>query len=306
MRKECLSTALFFVLFTSFISGFTQDITVESIPLKGPYLGQEPPGVTAEIFAPGIISTEASELNAVFTADGDELYFTVASGEQQTIMVICQQNGYWRERKVASFSGTFRDVDPFISPDGNQIIFSSDRAKDGSRKTNDCDFWQVRRSPSGNWLKSSRLDLPYTANKHDFYFCKTQMGAIYFSVFDSEKDGNIYWLKDKHSKPERIPSPINTDYNEHDPFIAPDESYLIFTSNRPQGFGSGDLYICFKMADSSWSMPKNMGNNINSEAYDYCAMASPDGKYIFFSSTRSGNGDIYWVDADIINRLRDN
>ena len=132
------------------------------------------------------------------------------------------------------------------------------------------------------------------------------MGAIYFSVFDSEKDGNIYWLKDKHAKPERIPSPINTDYNEHDPFIAPDESYLIFTSNRPQGFGSGDLYICFKMADSSWSMPKNMGNNINSEAYDYCAMASPDGKYIFFSSTRSGNGDIYWVDADIINRLRDN
>ncbi len=303
MMKINLSAVPFLVFSLSITNGYTQDITVKSIPLKGPYLGQEPPGLTAEIFAPGIISTEVNELNAVFTPDGEEMYFTMTSNERQTIMVIIQQNGYWRERKVASFSGTFRDVDPFISPDGNQIIFSSDRAKDGSRKKDDCDFWQVRRSPSGNWLKPSRLDLPCTANKHDFYFCRTQTGAIYFSAFDSEKDGNIYCLKDKHSKPEKIHSPINTDYNEHDPFIAPDESYLIFTSNRPQGFGGGDLYICYKMTDNSWSEPKNMGKNINSEAYDYCAMVSPDGKYLFFSSTQSGNGDIYWVDADIINRL---
>jgi hypothetical protein len=103
-----------------------------------------------------------------------------------------------------------------------------------------------------------------------------------------------------------MPYPINTASNEHDPYIAHDESYLIFDSDRPGGFGGTDLYICYKMADNSWSEPQNMGNNVNSESSDFCAMLSPDDEYLFFSSSRSGNGDIYWVSAYIINQLQDN
>ena len=40
------------------------------------YLGQPPPRTTAELFAPGIISTDAVELNSVFTPDGREFFFT--------------------------------------------------------------------------------------------------------------------------------------------------------------------------------------------------------------------------------------
>ena len=102
----------------------------------------------------------------------------------------------------------------------------------------------------------------------------------------------------------RLDFPINTGYNEHDPYIAPDESYLIFTSNRPGGYESADLYICFKNTDDSWAEPINMGNKINSDKYDYCPILSPDGKYLFFSSYRTGNGDIYWVDAKVIEELK--
>jgi Tol biopolymer transport system component len=101
-----------------------------------------------------------------------------------------------------------------------------------------------------------------------------------------------------------LDAPINTEHNEHDPFIAPDGSYLIFTSDRLGGFGSADLYICFRRNDDSWSQPKNMGPTINSNEYDYCAILSPDEKYFFFSSSRSGNGDVYWVDAKIIEKLK--
>ena len=43
-----------------------------------------------------------------------------------------------------------------------------------------------------------------------------------------------------------------------------------------------------------------MGPTINSEETEYGPMLSPDGKYLFFTSTRSGDGDIYWMDAAII------
>jgi Tol biopolymer transport system component len=80
---------------------------------------------------------------------------------------------------------------------------------------------------------------------------------------------------------------------------------LIVNSNgRPDDLGRGDLYISFKKKDSSWTPLKNMGKEINSEYTDYCPMLSPDGKYLFFTSTRTGNGDIYWVDAKIIEDLK--
>ncbi len=76
---------------------------------------------------------------------------------------------------------------------------------------------------------------------------------------------------------------MNTEFSEHDPFVAPDESYLIFTSTRPGGFGREDLYIGYKKVDGSWTEPKNMGKTINSSGVDFCPMLSPDGKYLFFT-----------------------
>jgi hypothetical protein len=68
--------------------------------------------------------------------------------------------------------------------------------------------------------------------------------------------------------------------------------------------GKGDLYISFKKGDGSWTTLKNMGKRINSEYTDYCPMLSPDGKYFFFTSTRTGHGDIYWVSVKIIEALK--
>lgn len=135
----------------------------------------------------------------------------------------------------------------------------------------------------------------------------------------------------KYSPPENIgnhENAINTDYHEVDPFIAPDESYLIFTSNRPGGFGDADLYICYRKPDGAWTKAINMGPSINTEAVEFCPSVTPDGKYLFFSSNRllfqrysnhpisydekikildspgNGRGDIYWVSAKIIESLK--
>ena len=107
-------------------------------------------------------------------------------------------------------------------------------------------------------------------------------------------------------KIEKLDSPINSEDSDICPFIAPDESYLIFcSSNRDDGYGKCDLYICFKTLDGDWTIPKNMGIKINSTAQDWCPIVSNDGKYLFFTSFRNSNCNAYWVDSSIINELRE-
>lgn len=93
---------------------------------------------------------------------------------------------------------------------------------------------------------------------------------------------------------------INTDAYEADVFIAPDSSFLIFCSIRESGFGMGDLYISFKDEYGKWTNPINMGSEINTEFHELCPFVTKDGKYLFYTSHQ----DIYWVDADIIEKIR--
>ncbi|HTE28436.1 TPR end-of-group domain-containing protein [Flavitalea sp.] len=97
---------------------------------------------------------------------------------------------------------------------------------------------------------------------------------------------------------------------EDGPYIAPDESFLIFESQRPGGIeGSLDLYISFKNKIGSWGIPVNMGPKINSGSSERFARLSPDGKYLFFGSSRNMSDtnwgfDIFWIDAKVIDELK--
>jgi hypothetical protein len=157
------------------------------------------------------------------------------------------------------------------------------------------------------WSDPIHPDDPNTVGKDDYYTSITDDGTLYFSVFDSHgQGGDIYKaepIDGGYGPAERVGDRISTDANEHDPFVAPDGRYLIFTSNRPGGYGSADLYISFVGPGGSWDEPVNMGESINSEGYDFCAMLSPDGKYLFFTRNIDRNGEIYWVDAQVIEAL---
>ena len=88
--------------------------------------------------------------------------------------------------------------------------------------------------------------------------------------------------------------------------MAPDESYLIFTSNRPGGFGMHDLWITFRQNDGSGSEPLNMGPEINSSGEDGGPTLSTDSRYLFFTTQRSGDlgSNPYWVSTAVIDSLR--
>ena len=269
--------------------------------LKGEYLGQQKPGLTPVMFAKGFVSTEKSQLNAVFTSDGKEFYF---SQTPFTIMMTKQVNEVWTKPEVAPFSGKYSDVDHSISPDGKRLFFCSTRpVTEGGQEKKDHDFWVVERTASG-WSEPRHLGTDVNTDREDYYPTVTRDGTLYFSSQrEGEGTNNIYrsLLKDgKYTKAEKLGDAVNTKYREFDPFIAPDESYLIFASERPGGLGASDLYISFRQKDGAWTRAKNMGETLNSESSDYTPMLSPDGKYLFFTSARDGVSDIYWVDAKVI------
>jgi hypothetical protein len=78
---------------------------------------------------------------------------------------------------------------------------------------------------------------------------------------------------------------VNSDSREAGAYIAPDERFIIFESNRPGGIGGTDLYISFRQG-SSWAQPRRLDAPINSPAQETSAILSPDGKVLYFASSR--------------------
>lgn len=274
--------------------------------LKGDYLGQKPPGINPEIFAPGIVSTRRSEFNAAFSPDGKELYFSInIPNGPETMLFMRQENNQWSPPRSPAFISKQNDCDPFFSFDGSRLYFISTRPKPNNPSSKDWDIWYVERKDSG-WSEPINIGPPVNSAHDEYYVSLTNDGTIYFA---SDRKGglgshDIYrcqYTNGRYDQPENLGRSINTKYLEHDPFIAPDESFIVFTSvSRPQGFGSGDLYISFRRKDKTWTDAKNLGQSFNTHGYDYCPMISPDGKYFFFTR----QGDIYWVSMTAIMELK--
>jgi len=308
----------------------------EELPvIEGHYFGQEPPGMTAEIFAPDIVSTEHGEFCSVFSPDGDEFYWSLSGAPYPAIVAMYQIDGRWTSPEISSFSGKYPDLDMGFTPDGMRLFFCSRRPLDGNGPpTDNTDFWFVERTDSG-WSEARHLEGTLNSESQEYYPIFAQNGTLYFCSMrpGGFGAGDIYRARFEagvYLEPENLGPPINTENFEGDLFIAADESYIIVTCyGRPDSLGSGDLYISFRQEDGVWAPLKNMGDAINSPANEHCPILSPDGKYLLFSSGRSrhrnysekpitlpdkmammnswGNGrneDIYWINANIIDSLR--
>jgi Tol biopolymer transport system component len=270
--------------------------------LTGDYLGQDPPGAVPEIFARGIVSTQRHEFNAAFSPDGREFFFSVSeSSGRETMMRMVRMEGQWSRPQAATFVCAGNDCDPFFTPDGRRLYFISTRPKSEGGKSKDWDIWYVDHTSEG-WSQPVNIGPPINSAYDEYYVSLTTQGTVYFA---SNRPGglgsfDIYrsrFVEGQYVEPENLGAEVNSPHLEHDPYISPDERYMIFTSvNRPGGFGEGDLYISTRHKDGSWTRSENLGKAFNTSGYDFCPMVSPDGKYFFFTR----QGDIYWVSMQAI------
>jgi len=283
--------------------------------IRGKYFGQNPPGMNAVLFAKGIVSTDSIEHSApAFSPDGRIVLWTKIYQGRPAFLVEMRmkKNGIWTQPSLPSFaSGDADDFYPSFSVDGKKLFFSSRRPMPaGYPKNEDMWIWVVESTKSG-WKSPKPVDTTVIKG-FEYGHSVSKNGTIFFS---SRRDGTFdifsaSSVKHKYQPPQLLKDSINTSGYEDGPFIAPDESYLIFESQRPESIeGSIDLFICFKKKDGSWSKPKNMGPKINSKYSERFASVSPDGKYLFFGSNRRQHTDnlyfdIYWISAKIIGELR--
>jgi Tol biopolymer transport system component len=245
-----------------------------------------------ELFAAGTLSTADMELNEAFTPDGRSIYISKRTPKFQlwVIMESRLEGDHWTEPQVASFSGQYSDNDPFVSPDGQKLFWSSTRPVDGKPKR-DFDIWYVERAGTA-WSSPQHLDAPVNGPGGEFYPSVASDGTLYFaSNREGGKGGSDIYrsrlIDGRYTTPENLGESINTTVAEGDPYIAPDQSFLIFVSyNRPGGLGDGDLYISYRTSSGGWTPAVNLGAQVNSRALDFCPIVSPDGRTLYFTSER--------------------
>jgi len=300
-------------------------------------LGQLPPGIIPEIFAPNIISTGNYERALVFSPDQNELYFQMRGRDNNTFLInMKRSNDSWLKPEMAFFSGVngYNDDYPFFSPDGNKLFFNSNRPiEPGGQIQAKADIWYIEKIGTA-WSEPLHLPFPINSDEYESTPSVASNGNLYFeSNRDSEnKDWGIFisrYINGEYQKPEKLPEPIHSEKYEGHVYIAPDESYILFDSDRDGGFGDLDIYVSFNI-EGKWSNPLNLGDKINTYSHEVAPSVSPDGKYLFFTTFKlnpdpsnyrekkfsyeelkrmlnspgNGYGDIYWVDAKIIDELK--
>jgi len=177
----------------------------------------------------------------------------------------------------------------FLAKDGS-VFFISNRPVDGTPR-NDTDIWVMRRNGAG-YAEPEHIDA-VASPKYEWFPTVADDGTLYFGSGRTEGShgGTDIWrsrlVDGKYQSPENLGPVINTAGNDTEAWIAPDQSYMIFsTDGRKDTRGADDIYVSHRNGDS-WTEPRNLGDAVNSAGSEYGAKPSPDGKYLFFCSNRS-------------------
>lgn len=253
----------------------------------------------ASVFGPDRISSDAEEYRITFMPAGATAYFARGAGffpqtRQATIMETTLVDGEWTEPTTAVFSGTYPDIDPWVSPDGNSLYFSSIRPVEGVERT-DVEVWRVDREGDG-WSdpihlaavgsETDELGPSVTADGVLWFASDRPDGAGGWDLYTAEPDGDGF----------AAPTPVddlNTDIWEFNPAINPSGDEVIFTSiGRQDGSGLGDLFVSSR-AGEDWSDEEPAP--VNTPADEYHASLSPDGGTLYFVR-RGVHGDLYEVE----------
>jgi Tol biopolymer transport system component len=274
-------------------------------------MDNHPPGMTPAVFAEKVLSPNGEYVQyGAFSPSGGEFFYSVTDKGWSSSQVFVVDSKNPAPVHLFLLNKEW-DGEPFLSFSGDKLFFTSILPPQ-KNKPWQSDFYYIQKT-NGGWGTPVKLDPPINSDSSEWHFSQTTNGVVYFA---SEREGSRLKAdlfrsvpeNGKYTKVEKLPSPINTEYNDSDPLIAPDESYLIFHSDRPGGFGEHDLYICFRKSDGTWIKPKNMGSAINSKGWEMAPALTPDFKYLLFTRREAFQTDtpskIYWVDIKFVEQLR--
>ena len=206
---------------------------------------------------------------------------------------------------VNAINSKFHDYTPLVSQNGEQLIFTSNRAgSTGGLRAGDGMYFEdiyVAKKEGDDWGSIENIGKGINQKFHDAAGSLSPDGKELYVYYEYE-GGNIYvsHLKEgEWDEPEPLPKGINTAYWETSATITADGNTLYFASDRPGGQGGLDLYRTNKLENGDWGKPVNLGDKINTRYNEDAPYITPDGTRLYFSSAGHpgmGAEDIFYVD----------
>ncbi|MCC6317186.1 MAG: exo-alpha-sialidase [Gemmatimonadaceae bacterium] len=289
--KEARAVAHWAIIALMSGSGCTRSAPESRAPAEQP----------AREVAPGVVST-GHQFMVSIAPDGGTLLtverrFPVAGGPPTLVILESRRgpDGTWQRPDTATFSGRWRDIDPAFAPDGRRVWFNSVRPAPGRDSTRaDFDIWYVDRAANG-WGEPQRLPAPINTTSGEFFATVTRSGTLYFTVAQTVPVRKSWIVRSRPlagggwAAPETLTVVNEPPETASNPFIAPDESWLVFLAERPDGFGDSDLYVSERRG-RSWSPPRNLGPRVNTALAEFAPSVSTDGRMLYFTRMRRGPG----------------
>lgn len=268
--------------------------------LEGPYLGQSPPGLTPEIFAPGVVSINGRYEHGIsFSPDLNEVYFAAnKEGEAAQIFFSRVEDEKWSPLKKANLTEGKKaeELHPSFSTDGKRLYFTAAKAD-----LSDTGIWYVDREKD-SWSKAKKLESSINDDKV-FYPNQGVNGDLYYFNISKRKN---YYAPDNNGEFSVIKE-LNIEFGIH-VHISPSEDYLVMNARNREDESrkDSDIYVLFKKRDGSWTSPINLGSQVNSHFPETAPSITPDGKYLFFGryNEEGGLSNFYWVSTKVIENLR--
>jgi len=268
------------------------------------------------IFSHGLIA--AQSFNSVYdeqapalTADGNILYFTLAGHPDNKLgkrdpgdiwAVLKTPAGWSLPQQQIQWNNEGYNAVIGFGENGNEIYLMGHYQSDGSPAASQ--GISVSRKTVLGWTHPENIYIPYYTNKvlgsgawlHPagnvlVYSAATPVAYGAEDIFIALK-GESGWTEPLH-----LSKIINSDFQELSPSLSDDLTTLYFSSNRPGGQGSFDVYESHRLDDSwqNWSQPVVVSKPVNSPGRElYFAIQS--GQIVYTSTLNSdGYGDVHFL-----------
>jgi len=281
------------VLIISFVGGNAQneEKEIDFSKLKGPYLGQKPPGMKPELFASGIISLDESFERRFLVWDNGAKVLLMRGNEYFESEI---KNKQWTTFKQTDIFGDNEHLLESISPDANKIFFNKFKLNPNvkGREGMESQIWMIEKN-------GTKWGLPRYLNINGTYPYSDKSGNLYYTISTKMCLGISYYQNNKYDETVVIPASLCTgDKAFAHPCVDPDGKWIIFNTEGNNYTENGSrMFISFKTLNNKWTEPISMGSYIKGS---HLITVSTDGKYLFYDS----KGDIYWVSTKIIEELK--
>lgn len=218
--------------------------------------------------------TEVHDASPAFTPDGNTVVFARGNGATRRLFAAHRHDGAWSPAQRVAFSNQWMDLEPAMAPDGRYLVFISNRPAHDAGKPLDGrwggqawpgrggNLWRVDRVGDG-WGTPVRLPDRVNRSSTTFSPAVAGDGSIYF-MRATPADGSFRLYRSRHVHGDYQPATAlalgtGAGRSDFDPAVAPDQSFLVFSSDRPPAPANGnDLFIAFAMA-GGWSAPVDLG-----------------------------------------------